>query len=327
MIDLSRKQPAILFPGQGAQFVGMAGPLRRSAEAQALLARGERALGRPLLELIARGPTARLDETENTQPAVFLVGLAFLEAFRALARRLGVGPEPRAYGGHSLGQVTAFVAAGALDFDDGVRLVARRAALMAEAGRARPGLMAAVIGLEAERVAALCAEAGAPVGVANVNGPGQAVISGEPAAVEAVCRRAEAAGAKKTVPLRISIGAHSPLMRPAQDAFREFLRGVPIADAEAPVALNTTGELSASAADLRRELEDHLCGPVRWQACVDALARAGVDLFIDMGPGMVIEKLVRHQLPDRPAVSLGFVQPMERLIGPPAAGEGAPLAG
>lgn len=284
---------ALVFPGQGSQWVGMGKALfDRFPAAAAVFQQADAVLGFPLSRLCFEGPEDALNDTVNTQPAVFTVGVA---ALRAMESRLdGVA----FVAGHSLGEFTALVAAGALAFEDALLLVRERGRLMKEAGEGNPGGMVALIGLEAARVDALCAEVRQAghgyVGVANDNCPGQVVISGDEAALEAAAEAARAAGARKTVRLPVSIAAHSPLMAPAAEAFRQALAAVPVQLPRIPVVFNATARPLGDPEQIRSALARQLTSPVRWTESVRWMVERGVDRFVEVGPGAVLTGLIRR---------------------------------
>jgi [acyl-carrier-protein] S-malonyltransferase len=281
---------AFLFPGQGAQAVGMGRALAEAfPEARAAFETADRVLGFPLSELCWNGPAEELKKSVHTQPALLTHSVA---AWR-LVDAAGISPEYVA--GHSLGEYSACVAAGALAFEDALRLTRRRGQLMYEAGLARPGAMAAVLGLSREEVEAACAEAGATgiVRAANLNAPGQVVISGEPAAVDAACERARARGARRAIRLEVSGAFHSPLMEPAAKGLAEALAGVTFRDARCPVVSNAWARPVQKAGEIRRALEEQLLASVRWEDSMRWLRAEGVEGFVELGTGKVLRGLLR----------------------------------
>lgn len=281
---------AFLFPGQGAQAVGMGRALSDAhAAARDAFETADRTLGYALSTICWEGPADELKKSVNTQPALLAHGVA---AWRLVA---AAGLEPAWVAGHSLGEYTACVAAGALAYEDALRLVHRRGALMFHAGLERPGSMAAILGLSREDVEAACAEA-APAGIvraANLNAPGQVVISGEPAAVDAACERAKARGAKRAIRLEVSGAFHSPLMASAAAGLAEALDRVEIRDASCPVVSNAWAKPVRTADEIRRALKEQLLASVRWEDSMRWLLAEGAGGFLELGPGKVLRGLLR----------------------------------
>jgi [acyl-carrier-protein] S-malonyltransferase len=281
---------AWLFPGQGSQRLGMAeGWIQGWPEAAAVVAEANGVLGMDLGRLMAQGPAAQLDETYNQQPAVLTASLATCRA----AEAAGLLPPAAEVAGHSLGEFGALVAAGVLGFAAALGLVRERGRLMGQAGAEAPGRMLAVLGLDDAAVAAACRRhPGAEV--ANFNAPGQVVVSGAATAVEAVAEELAAAGAKRLVPLPITIAAHSALMAPAAAAFAAALAAVPFAPAAVPVVLNRSAQPEREPEPIRAALAAQLTAPVLWTAAVRGMLERGVDRFYEVGPGGVLTGLVRR---------------------------------
>ncbi len=289
---------AFLFPGQGAQAVGMGSALAAAhPAAREVFQRADAALGFSLSAICWEGPEDRLRETRHAQPALLTHSVA---ALRLLEAR---GVRPSWCAGHSLGEYSACVAAGAIAFDDAVRLVHRRGELMHQAGIDRPGTMAAVLGLALDDVAAACREASAAgiVVPANLNAPGQIVISGEVAGVEAASQACTARGAKRVIRLDVSGAFHSPLMASASDGLRAKLAQTPFADPSCPIVPNVWAEPVTTAAAVREALEAQLLGAVRWEESMRALIAAGAEGFVEVGTGKVLRGLLRTLKKDAPS--------------------------
>jgi [acyl-carrier-protein] S-malonyltransferase len=284
---------AFVFPGQGAQKVGMgqaladAFPICREAFAEA-----DAALGEPLSRLCFEGPEERLQLTENTQPSILAVSVAACR----LAESRGVRPAFAA--GHSLGEYAAHVAAGTLSFADALRTVRRRGQFMQEAVPVGEGAMAAILGLDGAAVAAACDEASAAmpgrvVGPANLNAPGQVVIAGHADAVARAGEAAKTAGAKRVIPLAVSAPFHCALMRPAEDRLAPLLRGLEVQEPRIPVVANVDAQVKRSAADAIEALIRQVSSPVRWEDVVGRLIGEGVRTFVELGPGTVLAGLIK----------------------------------
>jgi len=299
---------AFVFPGQGSQYVGMGQALASiSPAAAAIFGDADTSLGESLTTIIWSSDAGDLDRTENAQPALLATSIAYL---RALDEQLLLegrpAPAPAFFAGHSMGQYTAMVAAGVLTLADGVRLVRERGRLMQASGQGRDGAMAAIIGLDDAHLPAVEA-AGRSVGVltvANRNSPGQVVISGERAAVEAALAAAKDLGARRAVMLPVSVAAHSPLMQEAADGMRRVLADVPFRDPVAPLLANADAQPLATGEACRAELVEHLTTGVDWVAAVRSLERRGVATFVEVGPGRVLTGLIKRIAPDRAAIAL-----------------------
>ena len=279
---------AAVFPGQGAQFAGMAQSLLdHSAQARELLARADQVVGFGLTELMTSGSEEDLKQTRVTQPAIFVHSVV-----RAMLE--GETFAPAAAAGHSLGEFSALTAVGALSFEDGLRLVARRAEAMQAAGEACPGTMAAIVGLDDATVEQICAETPGTVVAANYNCPGQLVISGELDAIDAACAACTAAGARRALKLPVGGAFHSPLMAAARDELAAAIADTPFAHPRARVYQNVDAQPHTDPAEIRANLVAQLTGPVRWTASVQAMIGDGVTEFVEVGgKGSVLRGLIR----------------------------------
>jgi [acyl-carrier-protein] S-malonyltransferase len=281
---------AFVFPGQGSQQAGMGRALAEAfPESRAVFEEADRALGFPLSSLCFSGPEAELQLTANTQPAILATSIA---ALRPLAAR---GLRPSWVAGHSLGEYSALVAAGALSLSDALVLVRRRGQYMQEAVPIGAGAMAAVLALELPAVERACREAAGDevVSPANVNSPGQVVIAGHAAAVERAGERCRAAGAKRVVRLPVSAPFHCALMEPAQERLAPDLRAVALRDPEVPLVNNVEARVVRTAGECRDGLLRQVSAPVLWQQSVERLVELGVTTFVELGPGSVLSALVR----------------------------------
>lgn len=304
---------AWLFPGQGSQYVGMASAwARRSDCARKALAEAADVLDFDLPRVMADGPEAVLADTFNQQPALLAASVAILRAAWDML------PSPAYVAGHSLGEYSALVAAGAIDYPAALRLVRERGRLMKLAGERSPGRMAAVLGLDDDTVIAACAAIDG-VQVANFNSPGQVVISGTLEGVDGATVALKAAGAKRIMPLPITIAAHSPLMASVTDRFAAVVQSAPISDAQIPIVANITATPISTAGAIRDELTHQLTASVRWTASIEAMAAAGVDTFYEVGSGKVLCGLVKRILAARPGPDPVVIS----LDMPPADGEAA----
>jgi [acyl-carrier-protein] S-malonyltransferase len=311
---------AFVFPGQGSQSVGMGQALAAaSPAAAAVLAAADAALGESISQLAASGPADRLDRTENAQPALLAVSIAYLAAVRERWNALGIeAPVPAFAAGHSMGQYSAFVAAGVISIEDGVRLVRERGRLMQASGAGRDGAMAAILGLDDAALPALVERASAHgvFGVANRNAPGQIVVSGERAAIEASADIARKLGARKAIVLPVSVAAHSPLMAEAANGMRRVLADVPFRDPSITLLSNSDAEPITTAAAARDELVAHLTAGVDWVAAVERMTAAGVTTFIEVGPGRVLTGLIKRIATDAEVLALDDPGSPDRLAVP-----------
>jgi [acyl-carrier-protein] S-malonyltransferase len=311
---------AFVFPGQGSQYVGMGRALAEaSPAAAAVFAAADAALDEPISRLAWEGPEEELNLTENSQPALVAASIAYLEAVKERWYQLGVDvPEPAYAAGHSMGQYSALVAAGSLDLADAVRLVRIRGQQMQASGAGREGRMAAIIGLDDANLPALVEQASAHgvFGVANRNSPGQVVVSGERPAVEAALGIAKQLGARRAIELPVSVAAHSPLMAEAAEGMRGVLGGITFRDPNPPLLANADARVIATAAGCRAELVDHLTTGVDWVGAVGAMRAAGVETFIEVGPGQVLTGLIKRITADALALALDDKAAADRLAIP-----------
>jgi len=310
---------AYVFPGQGSQYVGMGKALyHASGAARRVFQQADEILGFKLSELC-------FEDTINAQPAILTVSMACLAAMREKLEAVGHNWQPpRFVAGHSLGEYTALVAAGSLDFGDALRLVRERGRLMKEQGDHRPGGMAAVIGLDRDVLQKACEQAsketGGIVSVANANSPEQFVISGERAALNRAIELIRDSGARTVVPLRISIASHSPLMQQAASRLAEIIDRSPLRDPQVPVVTNIAGQVRTSAEHIRAELESQMVAPVEWVGSVREMVANGVDTFVEIGPGQVLSRLIRRISSDVKAISINDA--VVALLGPREDGAG-----
>ena len=288
---------AFVFPGQGSQHVGMGKALSEVSEvAREVFRRADETLGFPLSRLCFEGPEPELNDTINAQPAILTVSIACLNSLRERWHSMGEVISPRVVAGHSLGEITALVAADVLDFEPALRLVRERGRLMKENGLSHPGGMMAVLGLDRPIVDELVRDASSAgvITVANANSPGQLVLSGEPVALERAAELARARGAARVIRLPISIASHSPLMARAAAQFGELVAHLPLRQPRMPVVGNITGQLLTTADDIRRELGEHIIGPVQWTTSVLEMVARGSASFLEIGPGQVLSGLIRR---------------------------------
>ncbi len=306
---------AFVFPGQGSQAVGMARALAEAfPAARDAMAEADEALHLALSRLCFEGPADELTDTVNAQPAILAASVAALRTIQAAFPRLG---KPVVVAGHSLGEYTALVAASVVSYTDALRLVRERGRLMKEAGEKRPGGMAAVLNLAEEQLTQICQQASretdSVVQVANINSPGQIVISGDRPALERAMALAQALGARRVVRLAVSIAAHSPLMAPAAEALRRVVHLVEMRPAMPQIIANVSAVPISAVEAVRDELVNQLTGPVRWTASVQNMIREGIDTFIEVGPGAVLSGLIRRIDQNVRTLSVGDPQGLETL--------------
>ena len=302
---------AYIFPGQGSQAVGMGQNLCAHSEAaRTLFEQADEYLGEKISTLCFYGPEDALKQTIHTQPALYVTSAAVL----AVLGERGAAP-PEAVAGHSVGEYAALYATGAFDFETGLKLVSRRAQEMHRAALTRPGAMAAVLGLSAEQMVAVCADAesAGPVSAANFNGGGQVVISGSPDGVAKASELAKAVGAKRVLPLNVSGAFHSALMAPAVEAMEYALRDAVIQMASVPIVANLTADYETTPDEIRTNLAAQIDHPVRWEETILRLVSDGFTEFVEVGSGTVLAGLMKRIAPDVKVVSVGDMAGIEAV--------------
>jgi [acyl-carrier-protein] S-malonyltransferase len=303
----------LLFPGQGSQFVGMGKDLvAASPAARAVFEEADDVLGAALSRLCFEGPEDELTATINAQPAILTHSIAVQRAVEARVGTVSLAA------GHSLGEFSAYVAAGSMSFDDGLRTVRLRGELMFRGGRVRPGTMAAILGLEDDAILRVCAEASGDDGVcvaANFNAPGQVVVSGDANAVNRCMEGAKVAGARRVLPLNVSGAFHSPLMEIAVPGLAAQLDSIAFRDPHFPIVSNVTAQAVSDTPTARRLLVAQLTSPVRWTDCVRTMLSAGIASFLEIGPGSVLSGLLKRIERAAEAKPLGTAAQVEALAG------------
>jgi [acyl-carrier-protein] S-malonyltransferase len=287
-----------MFPGQGSQKAGMGREVfEASAAARAVFELADEVLGRPLTRLCFEGPDDELTRTSSAQPAILATSLAILAE---TLQSGGLSARPAYCAGHSLGQFTALVAAGALQYEDALKLVQERGRLMEEAGRQRPGTLAAIVALDAAAVEAICQESGAEP--CNYNGPTQIVVGGTSDAVERACELAKERGGRGLA-VNVSGAFHTSLMAPAAEAFAGVLKGVDLREPLIPVVSNVTAR-PLNGADIRGDLERQITSPVRWHQSIVFMVEQGVSSFVEIGPGRILSTQLKRSLPEARVTSI-----------------------
>ena len=304
---------AYVFPGQGSQWVGMGHDLYEKFDsAKAIFEQADEALGFPLSRLCFAGPEGELRQTINVQPAIVTVSFACLKAIQEVNGNNEL-PPPVFLAGHSLGEYTALAAAKVLDFATTVYLARERGRLMYEAGLRKPGSMVAIIGLDEAPLAEVCQET--DTRIANVNCPGQLVISGAKENLTKATALAEARGARRTIPLPVSGAFHTPLMQSAVDGMSEIIATLTFHEPIIPIIANTTAQPLTTAELIKEELLRQLCNGIQWQRSIEYMVDEGVSSFIEIGPGKVLTGLIKRINKDVETLNIGDAEAIRSLVG------------
>jgi [acyl-carrier-protein] S-malonyltransferase len=304
---------AWVFPGQGAQCVGMGKDLyERFDSARRVFDQADEALGSSLSRLCFEGPEDELRLTVNVQPAILTVSLACLAAAREKLNGTPRARQPVLIAGHSLGEYTALAAAGVIDVPSAIRLARERGRLMHQAGLKKPGGMAAVIGLDERVLLDVCSQTGTDI--ANYNCPGQLVISGGKKKLAEAIALAEAKGAQRTITLAVSGAFHTHLMKPAADGLAEYIGSMPMANPVIPIIANTTALPITTADEVKQELLNQLCHGVQWQRSIEYMVNNGIGTFVEIGPGKVLSGLIRRINRNVRMVNIGDAAAIDNLV-------------
>lgn len=310
-------QIAFIFPGQGSQKVGMGAELARGyPTAKAIFDEANNLLKRPLSQLCFEGPEAELKQTENTQLAILTCSVATQKVLTQL------GVVPKVVAGHSLGEYSALVASGVLEFADALRLVSARSQFMAEAGEEQKGTMAAILGMAVEQLQYLCEKVDGVVKIANYNCPGQLVISGEVDAVnQVVALASDEIGARRCRPLPVSGAFHSPLMESAQQKFQSVLNSIKLNPPQIDIVMNVTGEFATDVDNIKHLLFQQIIEPVQWEKTLNTIEKSGITHFVEVGPGQVLSGLVKRTLPESTTSNVEDVETLSLVTDEYGSGE------